>query len=191
MPSLQSEARELIQATLDLLEECKKTSVLASEQDYSDFRSWAKRSEAPPKKAEIVPPKPLEKEFPKPAAPLPKKKEEPPLPAPPKIEMPPPEEKPPVLEDPFLDVRKVWGKIHRFNPFTSAMALHTELSIHKVAYDLLDVITDLVRNMPRDFKQSLGAKLRDEAIEILTEERHVPTHFILDNRLADATPHIS
>lgn len=111
MPSLQSEARELIQATLDLLEECKKTSVLASEQDYSDFRSWAKRSEAPPKKAEIVPPKPLEKEFPKPAAPLPKKKEEPPLPAPPKIEMPPPEEKPPVLEDPFLDVRKVWGKI--------------------------------------------------------------------------------
>ena len=71
------------------------------------------------------------------------------------------------------------------------MALHTELSIHKVAYDLLDVITDLVRNMPRDFKQSLGAKLRDEAIEILTEERHVPTHFILDNRLADATPHIT
>ena len=37
------------------------------------------------------------------------------------------------------------------------MALHTELSIHKVAYDLLDVITDLVRKMPRDFKQSLGA----------------------------------
>lgn len=48
------------------------------------------------------------------------------------------------------------------------MALHTELPIHKVAYDLLDVVTDLVKNMPRDFKQSLGGKLRDESIEILT-----------------------
>lgn len=48
------------------------------------------------------------------------------------------------------------------------MALHTALPIHKVAYDLLDVIMDLVKNMPRDFKQSLGGKLRDESIEILT-----------------------
>ena len=47
------------------------------------------------------------------------------------------------------------------------MALHTELPIYKVAYDLLDVIMDLVRNMPRDFKQSIGTKLRDECVEIV------------------------
>ena len=46
------------------------------------------------------------------------------------------------------------------------MALHTDLPIYKVAYDLLDAITDLAKNMPRDFKQSIGGKLRDEAVEI-------------------------
>lgn len=30
------------------------------------------------------------------------------------------------------------------------MALHTQLPIYRVAYDLLDTITDLARNMPRD-----------------------------------------
>ncbi|MFA6121883.1 MAG: four helix bundle protein [Sideroxydans sp.] len=46
------------------------------------------------------------------------------------------------------------------------MALHTNLPIYKVAYDFLDVVTDLAKNMPRDFKQSIGGKLRDEAVEI-------------------------
>jgi hypothetical protein len=48
------------------------------------------------------------------------------------------------------------------------MANHTTLPIYKVAYDLLDVITDLSKNMPRDFKQSIGGKLRDECVEIVT-----------------------
>lgn len=48
------------------------------------------------------------------------------------------------------------------------MANHTTLPIYKVAYDLLDVITDLAKNMPRDFKQSIGGKLRDEAVEVVT-----------------------
>jgi uracil-DNA glycosylase len=48
------------------------------------------------------------------------------------------------------------------------MALHTQLPIYKVAYDLLDVVTDLAKNMPRDFKASIGGKLRDEAVEIVT-----------------------
>jgi len=48
------------------------------------------------------------------------------------------------------------------------MAIHTNLPIYKVAYDLLDVITDLSKNMPRDFKQSIGGKLRDECVEIVT-----------------------
>ncbi|OIR11006.1 hypothetical protein GALL_71770 [mine drainage metagenome] len=46
------------------------------------------------------------------------------------------------------------------------MALHTETTIHKTAYDLFDAVMDLVKNMPRDFKQSLGSKLRDECIAI-------------------------
>jgi hypothetical protein len=47
------------------------------------------------------------------------------------------------------------------------MAMHTELQIHKVAFDLLSLATDLTRNIPRDFKVSLGAKVRDECIEIM------------------------
>lgn len=47
------------------------------------------------------------------------------------------------------------------------MALHTNLPIYKVAYDLLDIITDLAKNMPRDFKGSIGGKLRDECVEIV------------------------
>ena len=47
------------------------------------------------------------------------------------------------------------------------MALHTQLPIYKVAYDLLDVVTDLVKNMPRDFKRSIGGKIGDECVEIV------------------------
>jgi hypothetical protein len=47
------------------------------------------------------------------------------------------------------------------------VALHTSLPIHKTAYDLLDVVTDLARNMPRDFKQSIGGEIRNEIVEII------------------------
>lgn len=47
------------------------------------------------------------------------------------------------------------------------MALHTSLPIYKVAYDLLDAVTDLAKNMPRDFKASIGGKLRDECVELV------------------------
>lgn len=47
------------------------------------------------------------------------------------------------------------------------MALHTNLPIYKVAYDLLGVATDVVRNMPRDFKVSIGGRIRDECVEIM------------------------
>ncbi|WNC90911.1 four helix bundle protein [Paraburkholderia sp. FT54] len=46
------------------------------------------------------------------------------------------------------------------------MAIHTQLPIYKVAYDLLDVVTDLVKNMQRDFKRSIGEKINVECIEI-------------------------
>jgi hypothetical protein len=48
------------------------------------------------------------------------------------------------------------------------MAITSELPIYKVAYDLLDAITDLSIHMRRDFKQSIGNKLRDECVEIVT-----------------------
>ncbi len=47
------------------------------------------------------------------------------------------------------------------------MALHHQLPIYKVAYDLLDVSTDLAKNMPRDFKASIGGKIGTECIEIM------------------------
>ena len=46
------------------------------------------------------------------------------------------------------------------------MATHTNLPIYKVAYDLLDVVTNLVKNMQRDFKRSIGEKISAECIEI-------------------------
>lgn len=36
------------------------------------------------------------------------------------------------------------------------MATHTTLPIYKAAYSLLDVVMDLVKNMPRDFKRLIG-----------------------------------
>jgi hypothetical protein len=63
------------------------------------------------------------------------------------------------------------------------MALHTELPIHKTAYDLFDLVVDLVKNLPRDFKQSLGGKMRDEAIEILAA-------IFRANCARDKTPHL-
>jgi hypothetical protein len=48
------------------------------------------------------------------------------------------------------------------------MALHFETEIYKVTYELLNLVTDFVKNMPRDLKVPIGGKLRDECIEIST-----------------------
>lgn len=47
------------------------------------------------------------------------------------------------------------------------MALHIDLPIYKLAYDLLDLATDLTRNMPRDFKASLGGQIRVECVALM------------------------
>ena len=47
------------------------------------------------------------------------------------------------------------------------MAIHTQLPIYKVAYDLLDVATDITRSMPRDFKASIGARINAECVELV------------------------
>jgi hypothetical protein len=46
------------------------------------------------------------------------------------------------------------------------MAIHTTLPIYKLAYDLLGLAADLVKNMPRDFKGSFGRKINDECVEL-------------------------
>ena len=46
------------------------------------------------------------------------------------------------------------------------MALHTQLPIYKAAYDLLDVVVDLAKHMPRDFKASLGGEIRNEIVKV-------------------------
>ncbi|NHR08379.1 four helix bundle protein [Chromobacterium haemolyticum] len=46
------------------------------------------------------------------------------------------------------------------------MALHTQLPIYKVTYDLLALITKLTASMPRDFKRSLGDDLRKECVTL-------------------------
>lgn len=47
------------------------------------------------------------------------------------------------------------------------MAIHTTLPIYKVTYDLFSLVTQLTRNMPRDFRASVGGKIRDECVDLL------------------------
>lgn len=46
------------------------------------------------------------------------------------------------------------------------MALHHKLPIYKAAYNLLDLSTEMSKNMRRDFKASIGGKISNECIEI-------------------------
>src|SRR5258708_103200 len=47
------------------------------------------------------------------------------------------------------------------------MALHSQLPIYKATYDLLSVTVDIAKNMPRDFKASIGARIRDECLDLI------------------------
>ena len=47
------------------------------------------------------------------------------------------------------------------------MALHTQLPIYKVTYDLLTAVTASTRNMPRDFKASIGGEMRGECVQLV------------------------
>jgi len=64
------------------------------------------------------------------------------------------------------------------------MALHKDLPVYKLAYDLLCLATDLTRNMPRDFKASLGGRLRDECLDVLLLVARA-------NAAQDKGPHLS
>jgi hypothetical protein len=47
------------------------------------------------------------------------------------------------------------------------MALHSTLPIYKVTYELLVLATEITRNMPRDFKASMGGKIRKECLKLV------------------------
>ncbi len=47
------------------------------------------------------------------------------------------------------------------------MALASTLPIYRVTYDLLQVATRITKDMPRDYKQSLGGKIREECVELV------------------------
>lgn len=64
------------------------------------------------------------------------------------------------------------------------MSLHKDLPIYKLAYDLLSLATEVTRNMPRDFKASLGGRVRDECVSMLVLIGRA-------NAAADKVPHIS
>jgi hypothetical protein len=70
------------------------------------------------------------------------------------------------------------------------MALHTQLPIYKDAYKLFDVVTELPRNMPRDFKASFGGRLRDEAIDIMVLVFRANTARNKEQHLLDLTERV-
>lgn len=63
------------------------------------------------------------------------------------------------------------------------MAIHSDLPIHKTAYDLFCVVTKAARNMPRDVKQLVGGKIRDEMLDAFD-------HIYFANRSKNKVPHI-
>ncbi len=63
------------------------------------------------------------------------------------------------------------------------MALHTELKVYKAAYDLYGVVIDGMRNMPREAKPIVGARLRDDCLEVLQGISRA-------NRARDKLPHL-
>lgn len=63
------------------------------------------------------------------------------------------------------------------------MALHIDLPIYKLAYELLGLATELTRNLPRDFKASIGGHIRIECVALIVAIGKA-------NAANDKTPHI-
>lgn len=47
------------------------------------------------------------------------------------------------------------------------MAQYKHLPIYKTTYELLEAVTRKTRHFPRDFKYSLGDKIRNECVELV------------------------
>ena len=65
------------------------------------------------------------------------------------------------------------------------MAIHTDLQIHKVAYDLYGLIVQLVKNLPKDLKPAIGYPMRDQcrALTVLIQRTNIA-------RKRDKLPHL-
>jgi len=64
------------------------------------------------------------------------------------------------------------------------MTIAKHLPIYAVTYELLSIATDLTKNIPRDFKSSLGGRMRDECVEMLMLVSRA-------NAAMDKAPHLS
>jgi hypothetical protein len=47
------------------------------------------------------------------------------------------------------------------------MGLHTDTEIYRTTYVLFTTLTEAIRNMPRDVKNHMGGKIRDEVLEAI------------------------
>jgi hypothetical protein len=47
------------------------------------------------------------------------------------------------------------------------VAQYQHLPIYKTTYELLQQVTKVVKSYPRDFKHTLGAKLREEVVDLV------------------------
>lgn len=63
------------------------------------------------------------------------------------------------------------------------MALHSSLPLYKTVRELTQLAVLTVRNMPRDYKKTLGERLVDELIEI-------SVRVLRANIARDKTPHL-
>lgn len=54
-----------------------------------------------------------------------------------------------------------------------AMALHTDTEIYRATYSLCQVVTQLVANMPKNYKADFGAELRRRCMGLM---RHTDGH---------------
>ncbi len=63
------------------------------------------------------------------------------------------------------------------------MAIHTDLPIYKVTYELMLLAMQLIKNMPRDFKGSTGKRINDECLGLTMLVYHA-------NCAKDKTPYL-
>jgi len=64
------------------------------------------------------------------------------------------------------------------------MAIHTQLPIYKVVYDLLDIVADIAKNMDRSFKRTIGET-------IITESMKLAVLVFRANVSQDKAPHLT
>jgi four helix bundle protein len=70
------------------------------------------------------------------------------------------------------------------------MALFYELPVYKSSYDLLMEIFELVKHFPREYKYTVGEKLKDEALEMIMNIYRANTRQQKKDTLQNAREHL-